>query len=125
MSDELVRERRGHVLVARRNRPEVRNALDATLIRSIGEAMNEAEVDPEIRAVVLTGTGDRAFDAGVDLRAFASGAASTDDDPEATDDAAGAAERLRELQPVVFRREDAKEGATAFVEERPSIWRGR
>ena len=64
MSDELVRERRGHVLVARLNRPEAHNALDAALIRSIGEAMNEADADPEIRAVVLTGTGDRAFCAG-------------------------------------------------------------
>jgi enoyl-CoA hydratase len=35
--------------------------------------MDEAESDPEIRAVVLTGTGDRAFCAGMDLRAFASG----------------------------------------------------
>jgi enoyl-CoA hydratase/carnithine racemase len=85
VSDELVRERRGNVLVARLNRPEVRNALDAALIRSIGEAMNDADADPEVRAVVLTGAGDRAFCAGMDLRAFASGTAATDDDdPEAT-----------------------------------------
>jgi enoyl-CoA hydratase/carnithine racemase len=43
VSDDLVRERRGNVLVTRLNRPEVRNALDATLIRSIGEAMNDAD----------------------------------------------------------------------------------
>ena len=73
MSDELVRERRGNVLVARLNRPEARNALNAALIAGIGAAMNEAEADPEIRAVVLTGTGDRAFCAGMDLRAFAGG----------------------------------------------------
>ena len=77
----LVRERPGNVLVARLNRPEARNALDATLIRSIGEAMNDADADPEIRAVVLTGTGDRAFCAGMDLRAFAGGGATTGDDP--------------------------------------------
>ena len=73
MSDELLRERRGNVLVARLNRPEARNALNPALMRGIAAAMDEAESDPEIRAVVLTGTGDRAFCAGMDLRAFASG----------------------------------------------------
>ncbi len=73
MSDELVRERRGNVLVARLNRPEARNALNGPLMTGLGEAVHEAEVDPEIRAIVLTGTGDRAFCAGMDLRGFASG----------------------------------------------------
>lgn len=73
MSDELVRERRGAVLVARLNRPEARNALTPDLIHGIGAAIVEGESDPEIRAVVLTGTGDRAFCAGMDLRAFAAG----------------------------------------------------
>jgi enoyl-CoA hydratase/carnithine racemase len=257
VSDVLVRERRGNVLVARLNPPEARNALDAALIRSIGEAMNDAEADAEIRAVVLTGTGDRAFSAGMDLRAFAGGVSTTGGDPEATagffrlvggevtvpvigaanasavaggfelllgcdlivassgarfglpevkrglfpagggtllgtrvplavaleialtgdtidaeraralglvnavvspdevlptalgfaeriaangplgvaatkelvrlgvTDAVRAAERLRELQPLVFGSEDAKEGATAFVEKRTPVWRGR
>ena len=35
--------------------------------------MVAAENDPEIRAIVLTGTGDKAFCAGMDLRAFAEG----------------------------------------------------
>jgi enoyl-CoA hydratase len=73
LNDELVRERRGNVLVARLNRPEARNALNAALIDGIGAVMQEAEADAEIRAVVITGTGDRAFCAGMDLRAFASG----------------------------------------------------
>jgi enoyl-CoA hydratase/carnithine racemase len=70
---ELVRERRGAVLVARLNRPDARNALTPALLSGIGSAMVDAEADPEIRAVVLTGTGDRAFCAGMDLRSFASG----------------------------------------------------
>jgi enoyl-CoA hydratase/carnithine racemase len=73
VTDELVRDRRGPVLVARLNRPEARNALTPEVIRGIGAAIVEAEADPEIRAVVLTGTGDRAFCAGMDLRAFAAG----------------------------------------------------
>jgi enoyl-CoA hydratase/carnithine racemase len=36
-----------------------------------------------------------------------------------------AAERLRELRPLVFGSEDAKEAATAFVERRPPAWQGR
>jgi len=84
MSEVLVRERRGNVLVARLNRPEARNALDAALIRAISQAMDDADADPEVRAVVLTGTGGRAFCAGMDLRAFADGDAPAGGDPEAT-----------------------------------------
>ncbi|HEY4402769.1 MAG TPA: enoyl-CoA hydratase-related protein [Acidimicrobiia bacterium] len=73
MTDELVRDRRGAVLVARLNRPDARNALTPELLRGISAAIVDAEADPEIRAVVLTGTGDRAFCAGMDLRAFAAG----------------------------------------------------
>jgi enoyl-CoA hydratase len=36
-----------------------------------------------------------------------------------------APERARELQPQIFGSEDAKEGATAFVEKRAPVWRGR
>ena len=71
--EELVRERRGAVLVVRLNRPEARNAITQGVLTGIGAVMLEAEVDPEIRAVVLTGTGDRAFCAGMDLRSFAAG----------------------------------------------------
>jgi enoyl-CoA hydratase/carnithine racemase len=72
-TEELVHDRRGPILVLRLNRPEARNALTPTLLTGIGAAMVEAESDPEIRAVVITGTGDRAFCAGMDLRAFAEG----------------------------------------------------
>ena len=58
----------------RLNRPEARNALTWSADRrASGAAVADAEADPEIRAVVLTGTGDRAFCAGMDLRAFAGG----------------------------------------------------
>src|SRR5258708_30847172 len=73
VTGELARERRGSVLVARLNRPEARNALNGALIRGISAAIVDAEADPEIRAVVITGTGDRAFCAGMDLREFAGG----------------------------------------------------
>lgn len=84
MTEELVRERREAVLIARLNRPEARNALNAEMIRGIGAAILAAEADPEIRAVVLTGTGDRAFCAGMDLRAFAAGGQTALGDDDAT-----------------------------------------
>jgi enoyl-CoA hydratase/carnithine racemase len=72
-ASEVVTERRGPVLVVRINRPEARNAFNVAVMAGIGEALLAADDDPEIRAVVLTGTGDRAFCAGMDLRAFAAG----------------------------------------------------
>jgi enoyl-CoA hydratase/carnithine racemase len=77
--DELVVDRQGHVLLLRLNRPEARNALTATLVQSLGRAVLAGESDPEVRAIVLTGTGDRAFCAGMDLRAFAGGDFTIDD----------------------------------------------
>lgn len=72
-AEPLVREQRGAVLIARLDRPQARNALTAELIRAIGTAIVDAEREPDLRALVLTGTGDRAFCAGMDLRAFAAG----------------------------------------------------
>ncbi|MGB7050594.1 MAG: enoyl-CoA hydratase-related protein [Acidimicrobiales bacterium] len=69
----VVRERRGAVLVARLNRPAARNALNPELMAAVGAALGDAEADPDIRVVVLTGTGDRAFCAGMDLQAFSAG----------------------------------------------------
>jgi enoyl-CoA hydratase/carnithine racemase len=69
----LVTERHGAVLVLRLNRPDARNALDGPLMAALVDAVDGAEADPDVRAVVLTGTGDRAFCAGMDLRAFAAG----------------------------------------------------
>jgi enoyl-CoA hydratase/carnithine racemase len=73
VSDELVTERRGAVLIARLNRPEARNALNGALIGAIGRAVTDAEDDPGIRAVVLTAAGDRIFCSGMDLREFGDG----------------------------------------------------
>jgi len=83
MSDELLRERRGPVLVVQLNRPDARNALTPDLIGALGRAMLEAEAEADIRAVVLTATGERAFCAGLDLGSFVAGAAPLEND-EAT-----------------------------------------
>ncbi len=52
------------------NRPEVRNALDVKTKEEILSALEEAERDPSVFAVVLTGAGDKSFCAGADLRMF-------------------------------------------------------
>jgi enoyl-CoA hydratase len=83
-TDGLARERRGAVLVLRLDRPDARNALTPGLLTALGAAIVDAESDDEVRAVVLTGTGDRAFCAGMDLRSFASGEAMGARDDAAT-----------------------------------------
>jgi enoyl-CoA hydratase/carnithine racemase len=50
------------------NRPEVRNALNATLIRELEEALAMLEADQAARVIVLEGAGDKAFCAGADLK---------------------------------------------------------
>jgi enoyl-CoA hydratase/carnithine racemase len=80
MAEEvLVQDRRDAVLVLRLNRPEARNALSAELMSALGLALEEAEGDPGVRCVVITGTGDRAFCAGMDLRSFAGGETATEE----------------------------------------------
>ena len=79
---EVISERRGAVLVLRINRPEARNALNAAVMAGVGNGIIEAETDPDIRAIVLTGTGDRAFCAGMDLRSFAAGGLAPTEDEQ-------------------------------------------
>ena len=49
------------------DRPERRNALDTATVSALGDVLTEAEQDPATLVVVLTGAGDRAFCAGLDL----------------------------------------------------------
>ncbi len=71
--DVVVREQQGNVLILRLNRPEARNSFNPAVMDALGGAIIEAEGDPGLRAIVLTGTGDRAFCAGMDLASFAGG----------------------------------------------------
>ncbi|WP_409330165.1 enoyl-CoA hydratase-related protein [Trujillonella humicola] len=66
-------ERHGHVLVVTINRPEVRNAVDGEVHMTIGRLLDEVDADPDVRVVVITGAGGRAFCAGADLKANARG----------------------------------------------------
>jgi len=78
----VLTERHGHVLLVTLNRPEVRNAVNLAVTLALGDALEEAERDRGIWAVVLTGAGDKAFCAGVDLKAVARGENVMPADPE-------------------------------------------
>jgi enoyl-CoA hydratase/carnithine racemase len=67
------RERRGHVEILTINRPEARNAINGDVTAGMAEALGAAEADDDCWVVVLTGSGDKSFSAGMDLKAFASG----------------------------------------------------
>ncbi len=84
--DILLRETRGHIRILTINRPDRMNAMNAALTDELIEAFVTAGADPDVRAVVLTAVGDRAFCAGADLKA------------RAQEDAAGAA-----FQPLLSR----------------------
>jgi enoyl-CoA hydratase/carnithine racemase len=60
-------ERRGRVLIARLERPEKRNAMNAEMTRGLDAAMNQLEDDPDLWVGVLAGVPD-VFSAGSDLR---------------------------------------------------------
>lgn len=65
--DEVLYEVSDGVGLITINRPERRNALSPGVIRGIEESIAGAGDDPEVRVVVLTGAGDKAFCAGADL----------------------------------------------------------
>ena len=72
MSDEVLVERRGAVLVITINRPEARNALNGAVAAGIRDAADELDADPALSVGVLTGAGGT-FSAGMDLKAFLKG----------------------------------------------------
>ena len=63
----------GHVATITLNRPDQRNPLSGTMLRDLAAAFKWSRDEPEVRVVVLTGAGDRAFCAGADLASFDGG----------------------------------------------------
>lgn len=97
----VAREQRGHVLVLRINRPAALNAVNQSVSTGIAAGLLHAQDDPTVRAVVITGSGEKAFCAGADLKALDRGESLVPDDPElASFGFAGCTERLIDL-PVV------------------------
>ncbi len=72
MSYETLRvERSDRVATITIDRPEKRNALNSVVRRELIGALDALESDDEVRVIVLTGAGDRAFVAGADIGEFA------------------------------------------------------
>lgn len=82
MSDVVLSAARGLALEITINRPERRNAINEDVCAGIAAAIDAAEANPEVRALVLTGAGDQAFCAGGDLKPNADGAPFTMDPSE-------------------------------------------
>lgn len=62
-----------HVALVVLERPAARNAIDPAMATALEAAADTLEADPKVRAVVLTGAGDKAFSAGADLATVAAG----------------------------------------------------
>jgi len=69
MTDEILLERHGPLAVVTLNRPKALNALTLPMIRAFDPALKAWAHDPDVKAVVVRGAGDRAFCAGGDVRA--------------------------------------------------------
>ncbi len=80
MSDLVIKERHGRVLVLTLNRPKKKNAINPAMWDAIRHAFEDADADSGIACMVLTGAGDD-FCAGVDLTSFM--VSNDDEDPQA------------------------------------------
>jgi enoyl-CoA hydratase len=64
-------ERRGPATVLTFNRPGKLNAISSAMLEQLADRLDQADRDAAVRAVVLTGAGDRAFVAGADIGEYA------------------------------------------------------
>ena len=72
MTDLILTEIADGIATVTLNRPEAMNALSKALRHRLYEVMKELDEDDSVRAVVLTGAGERAFTAGLDLKELGS-----------------------------------------------------
>ncbi len=66
--DILIKEKKGKTVILTLNRPKAMNSLNFDLLYAIRDEIDELQYDSEIRTVIITGAGDRAFCAGADLK---------------------------------------------------------
>jgi len=94
----------GHVATITLDQPDKRNPLSGSMVRDLGAAFEWAKADPEVRVVILTGSGDRAFCAGADLASSFTAAASELEKHYGRRGIAGLFKGMRDLgKPIVGR----------------------
>ncbi len=71
MASNILSEVENGTMTLTVNRPDKMNALNRATIAELGEALDEAEGKDEVRVIVLTGAGEKAFVAGADIAEFA------------------------------------------------------
>jgi 2-(1,2-epoxy-1,2-dihydrophenyl)acetyl-CoA isomerase len=69
MFEHLLYQVSDHICTITLNRPQVYNALSGALLQEITQAIHNAGADDAVRVVVLTGSGEKAFSSGADLKA--------------------------------------------------------
>jgi enoyl-CoA hydratase len=69
--ENIKTENKDGVLIITVDRPKVLNALNAETVGEISEAFHAARFDEQVKAVILTGAGDKAFVAGADINELA------------------------------------------------------
>jgi len=69
--DNLLFEREGAIAILTVNRPKVLNALNSPTLDELRRAILELKQDDSVRAVVITGAGEKAFVAGADINELA------------------------------------------------------
>lgn len=68
MYETVLIERRDNLAIVTLNRPQALNAFNSPLRRDVTAALGGLNAEPQVRGIVLTGAGDRAFSAGIDLK---------------------------------------------------------
>ncbi|MEN6324794.1 MAG: enoyl-CoA hydratase/isomerase family protein, partial [Syntrophomonas sp.] len=66
----VILEKEDNLAILYINRPKALNALNVETIREIGRAIDEVKEDDAIKALIITGAGDKAFVAGADIIGF-------------------------------------------------------
>lgn len=146
VSAVVLTERRGPSLRITINRPDRRNALNAEVLSQIARGLDQAEADPEVRVVVISGAGDKAFCAGgfglmcaCDLAASVDALINTLCARSPTGIRLGkqAFHAMRDMSlqqaldyaelmlPMMSATQDAREGMKAFQEKRAPVWKNR
>ena len=91
MTDHLLAERRGAVAVLTLNRPDRMNTISGPMLNALSKELVAADADQDVRCIVITGAGPKAFCAGLDLQGASEG--------NAFGESAGPRPRAGELDP--------------------------